>query len=133
LAKRTRGSRSAHRPGGHAPTRPSPARPGSTSAPATRATPGASGTSQLDAAVAIADDIEARRPAEAAAQLSRASRATPGRAKVKPNSLLAARAAEEYLYIGADLRRIAMVDAGVFGVLIVLWLLLVVLNLSGLY
>jgi hypothetical protein len=88
-------------------------------------------TSQLDAAVAIADDIEAGRPATAAADL-RAAR-LPGRVKVKPNSLLAARAAEEYIYVGQDLRRIALVAALLFGVMLVLWLLLVVLNLSGLY
>jgi hypothetical protein len=57
----------------------------------------------------------------------------PGRVKVKPNSLLAARAAEEYLYVGQDLRRIVGIAAAMVVLLIVLWLLLVVLNLSGLY
>lgn len=57
----------------------------------------------------------------------------PGRVKVKPNSLLAARAETEYVYVGKDLRRIVMVGASLFGVLILLWIVLVVLGLSGLY
>ena len=61
------------------------------------------------------------------------SRSLPGRIKVKPNSLLAARAETEYVYVGRDLRRIAIVGAGMFGTLILLWILLVVLGLSGLY
>jgi hypothetical protein len=56
-----------------------------------------------------------------------------GRVKVKPNSLLAARAADEYIYVGKDMRRIVTIAAALGVVLIVLWLLLVVLNLSGLY
>ena len=53
--------------------------------------------------------------------------------KVKPNSLLAAKAATEYVYVGQDLRRIAIVGASLFGILLLLWILLVVLGLSGLY
>lgn len=61
------------------------------------------------------------------------SRSLPGRIKVKPNSLLAARASTEYVYVGRDLRRIVIVGAAMFGTLILLWILLVVLGLSGLY
>jgi hypothetical protein len=56
-----------------------------------------------------------------------------GRPKVKANSVLAARAAEEYVYVGKDLRRIVTIAVALTGVLLVLWVLLVVLNLSGLY
>ncbi len=68
-----------------------------------------------------------------AASTAAISRSLPGRIKVKPNSLLAARAETEYVYVGRDLRRIVIVGAGMFGTLIVLWILLVVLGLSGLY
>ena len=54
-----------------------------------------------------------------------------GHIKVKPNSLLAARAAEEYVYVGEDLRHIAIVAAGLFVALILLWLVLVVANVFG--
>jgi hypothetical protein len=61
------------------------------------------------------------------------SRSLPGRIKVKPNSLLAARAETEYVYVGRDLRRIAIVGASMFGTLFLLWILLVVFRLSALY
>jgi hypothetical protein len=135
LAKRNRGSRSAHRPGGQAPVRTAaPARPASPASPASAGTPPTGGTAisastQLDAAVATTNAGQAARPASPAS----VARSTPGRAKVKPNSLLAARAADEYVYIGADLRRIAIVAAGLISTLLVLWLVLVVANISGLY
>jgi hypothetical protein len=74
-------------------------------------------------------------PAIAATQADAAAiaRSTPGRVKVKPNSLLAAKAATEYVYVGQDLRRIAIVGASLFGVLLLLWILLVVLGLAGIY
>jgi hypothetical protein len=56
-----------------------------------------------------------------------------GRVKVKPNSLLAARAAEEYVYVGKDMRRIVAIAAACSALLVLLWVLLVVFNLSGLY
>jgi hypothetical protein len=57
----------------------------------------------------------------------------PGRIKVKANSLLAARAVDEYRYVGVDLRRIVVVATLLFGSLAALWVILVVLNVSGLY
>jgi hypothetical protein len=53
--------------------------------------------------------------------------------KVKPDSLLAARAAQEYVYVGQDLRRIAVVAGILFGTLVVLWVLLYWMNLLGIY
>jgi hypothetical protein len=136
VAKRIRGTHAAaaYRPGGAPPVRPttstSSPRPG-TQPPA--AIPGAPPrASQLDAAVLIADDIEAGRPAAAATELRVASH-QPGRTKVKSNSLLAARAAQEYIYVGQDLRRIAVVAAGLFIALGVLWVLFVTLDPFGLY
>jgi hypothetical protein len=88
--------------------------------------------SASSAAVAIADVAGAGPPAVPAAELHHGAR-VPGRLKVKPNSLLAARAAEEYVYVGKDLRRIAIVGVSVFVALFVAWILLVVANLSGMY
>jgi hypothetical protein len=60
-------------------------------------------------------------------------RTAHARARAKPGSLLASRAATEYIYVGRDLRRIALVAAILFGVLIVLWLVIVLAGLSELY
>lgn len=68
-----------------------------------------------------------------AASTAAISRSLPGRIKVKPNSLLAARAETEYVYVGRDLRRIVIVGSTMFGTLLLLWIVLVVLGLSGLY
>ena len=48
------------------------------------------------------------------------------RTRTKPGSLLAARAASEYIYVAQDMRRILAVAFVLFGALIVLWLLIVV-------
>ena len=49
-------------------------------------------------------------------------------ARTKPGSLLAARAANEYVYVAQDMRRILVVAAALFGTLIILWLLIVVMK-----
>lgn len=60
-------------------------------------------------------------------------RSAHARVRAKPGSLLASRAATEYVYVSQDLRRIAAVATGLFLVLIVLWIVLVVLGASPLY
>ena len=60
--------------------------------------------------------------------MERVARAIPARQRVKPGSLLAARAATEYLYVSQDMRRILLVAGSLFGTLVVLWVLLVVLR-----
>lgn len=72
-------------------------------------------------------------PALSSGELAAVPRSTPGRQKIKANSLLAAKATTEYVYVGQDLRRIAIVGLSLFGTLIALWIVLVVLGLSGLY
>ena len=138
MAKRTRGvtPTSAYRPG-QAPVKKSLAstsspRPGS-QPPA--AIPGAAPRqSELDAAVVLADPTPV-----AAAPVAAAARPAPvvshqrGHIKVKPNSVLAARAAEEYVYVGEDLRHIVRVAAVLFTVLLLLWLVVVVFNVFGIY
>jgi hypothetical protein len=89
--------------------------------------------SEVEAAAMIRADRSVSIPADGSGDAAAITRSTPGRVKVKPNSLLAAKAATEYVYVGQDLRRIALVGAGLFGVLLLLWLLLVVLGLSGIY
>jgi hypothetical protein len=88
--------------------------------------------SQLEAAEVIAEDVVEHEPAEAAAELERVARSTPGRARTKPGSLLAVRAAAEYIYVGQDLRRIGIVAVLLFGILLVLWVLLIMLKVVAL-
>jgi hypothetical protein len=87
----------------------------------------------VEATTLITTDRSVPIRAETQADAAAIARSTPGRVKVKPNSLLAAKAATEYVYVGQDLRRIAIVGASLFGVLILLWIVLVVLGLSGIY
>ena len=91
-------------------------------------------TSQLEAAEIIAEDVVDDRPAEAAHELERVARTVPTRTglRSKPGSLLAARAATEYVYVSLDMRRILVVAGALFGTLIVLWLLLVVMKVVAL-
>jgi hypothetical protein len=119
MSKRSRGPArpTAHRRPGSRPaaTRPARTRP---IAP-----------SQLEAAAVIAEDVIDDRPAEAARELDRATRATYQRQRgVKAGSLLAAKAATEYVYVAQDMRRILLVAAVLFGVLIVGWVLIVLMR-----
>jgi len=84
--------------------------------------------SQLEAAELIAEDIVDDRPAEAAVELETISRSTPLRARMRPGSLLAAKAATEYVYVAQDMRRILFVAALLFGALIIMWMALVVMR-----
>src|SRR6185436_1865238 len=54
-----------------------------------------------------------------------------GRVKIKPDSVLASRARDEYVYVGQDLRRIAIVAAILFAALIVLWLFFTIVDPFG--
>lgn len=64
------------------------------------------------------------------AELPRAARAARAdqqpRTRVKPGSLLAARAATEYVYVARDIRRILVVSVGLFAIMVALYVLLVV-------
>ena len=84
--------------------------------------------SQFELAPDIAEDIVEDRPPEAAHEIERAARSTYQHHRVKPGSALAARAATEYVYVAQDMRRILLVAAALFGVLVVAWLLVVVLR-----
>ena len=89
--------------------------------------------SQLEIAEELAEDIVEDRPAEARAAIQTAARsATPASTrvhhKVKAGSLLAVRAATEYVYVSQDMRRIVVVAGGLIVVLFALWLLIVVMR-----
>jgi hypothetical protein len=83
--------------------------------------------SQLEAAEVAAEDVVEDRPAAAAAVLEANARSHP-RHRVKAGSLLATRAATEYVYVAKDMRRILIVALLLVGIMLVLWLLLVVMR-----
>jgi hypothetical protein len=56
-----------------------------------------------------------------------------GHVKVKPTSALAARAAQEYVYVGEDLRHIAKVGITMLVLMVVLWLIIVGANIFHIY
>ena len=122
VSKRNRGSvRSHRRPG---------ARPATERGAAPRRR--AAAPSQLEAAEIVAEDVIADEPVEAAHELEQVARQTRSRSRVKPGSLLAVRAASEYVYVSQDMRRILLVAGALFGTLIILWLLLVVMRVVAL-
>jgi hypothetical protein len=84
--------------------------------------------SQLEAAEIIAEDIIEEHPAAAAAEIEKVERSLPMRTRMKPGSILAAKAATEYVYVAQDMRRILFVAALLFGTLIILWMALVVMR-----
>ena len=113
MSKRTRGAKrtTANRPGQRG--RLDARRP---AAPVARITPAeGAGEDTMSAAV------ETQQPM---ANTMRGSR-------VRPNSLLAARGAEEYVYVAQDLRRIALVAVLLFGLLIATWITLELLGIPG--
>ncbi|MEO6349022.1 MAG: hypothetical protein ABIP53_00005 [Candidatus Limnocylindrales bacterium] len=84
---------------------------------------------QLEIAEEVAQDVVEHRPAAAANELERAVRPTVRvHHKIKAGSVLAARAATEYVYVSQDMRRIVVVASGLVALLFTLWLLLVVMK-----
>lgn len=83
--------------------------------------------SQLEVAEEAAEDIVEDRPAAAAAVLEASARSHP-RHRVKAGSLLATRAATEYVYVAKDMRRIFLVALLLGAIMIALWLALVVMR-----
>jgi hypothetical protein len=132
VAKRTRGIgvRNTHRPGGHPPVRSSaPLRPsmGRTAEPPA-AIPGEP-LRPTDSEALISPSAAA----PAAPATATPSRSTRGRVKVKADSVLAARAEQEYLYVGEDIRRILVVAAGLFGALLIAWFVFTVIDPFDIY
>jgi hypothetical protein len=125
MSKRVRGNVRAHRRPG---ARPSSER----SANRRRNQPGPARAreSQLEIAEVVAEEIVEGQPQQARAELERTARTAQLRThhKIKAGSLLATRAATEYVYVSQDMRRILLVAGSLVGVLLVLWLLVVVLR-----
>jgi len=119
MTKRVRGAARTHRRPG--------ARPASERGATARRRPAEiAPTSQLEAAPEAAELVVEERPAEAAAAESTVR--SHARHRVKAGSLLAARAATEYVYVAKDMRRILIVASLLIAVMLVLWLLLVVMR-----
>lgn len=129
MSKRTRGRPVHRRPG----TRPTPAR----SAGPRSSTPEPRPTDDLSEAIAAADSAGGAPTrgtlVTAGAGSVPPARTTHHRARAKPGSVLAERAATEYVYVAQDLRRIALVAVALIGILVLLWVVLVVMGVSPLY
>jgi hypothetical protein len=130
MAKRSRGT---SRPGQIRPARRA-ARVGSTTAPATGVAPTTNSLTAADEARAA--ELEAQIVAEDRAassgglkSKSRADAAAIERVRGRQAGLLAARAEQEYTYVQRDVRRIAIVDGGLIGVMFVLFLVIDVLGI----
>ena len=143
MAKRIRGSgtTSAYRPG-QTPSRTS--LPSTTSAPRPgtqppAAIPGAAPRPSTSEATLVIEGLPEATHTAVAAPAAQTPAAQPvhshqrGHLKVKPTSALAARAAQEYVYVGEDLRHIAKVGITMLVLMIVLWLVIVVANVFGIY
>ena len=115
MSKRSRGSRRSptHRPG--------------TRAPLARGTRPARPASQLTTAAEIASDAIEAEPDVAIEEPAAAVPSRP-RPRGRPGSTLATRAATEYLYVAQDVRRIVVVAVILFGLMLLLWVLIVVLR-----
>jgi hypothetical protein len=120
VSKKVRGTARSHRrPGTRAPSD----RPASARRPDSFDT-----VSQLEAAEIIAEDVAEHKPAAAAAEIERAAQSSHHRQRVKAGSVLAARAATEYVYVAQDMRRIIGVAVLLFGIMFLLWLGLIVMK-----
>ncbi len=129
MAKRVRGSRSTHRPGGQGPSR---------TKKTTDEAAAANEVSDVAADVDIDDAVESvateytEIAIEEAAPAPTTRRRTRRAPKVKADSL-EARVAAENIYVRADLRRIGIVSVILVTGLVVAWVLFVVMDLLSLY
>lgn len=127
MAKRVRGSRSGHRPGGMGPSR-SKKPTDATSADALVP----SGGVDIDRAIEdVALESEELLMVEASVAAPEARKPRRG-TRIRTDSL-EARMAAENIYVADDLRRIGLITLGLVAALFVFWVLLVPLDLGGLY
>jgi hypothetical protein len=122
VSKRTRGSRRAsqrHGRGGGRSGRSGHHRQGSLARAAYR-------PSDLAIAPGIAEEFVEEGAQDSPDLAARAVRAAPPRSRARPSSLLAAKAATEYVYVAQDVRRIVAVGGALFAIMLVLWVLIVV-------
>jgi hypothetical protein len=122
MAKRVRGSST--RPGQRAPLQ---RRPTTATAPAAAAAPRpATLTAEEErrAAELEAQIVAEERSAEDARKrgTARATRPVTDESGIRPASSLAVRAAEEYAYVGRDVKRITLIGGSLILIMIVLWI-----------
>ena len=142
MAKRTRASRSARRPGGQGPSRTKKSSDAETSAPApteaevTSAEEIGASYSEVEvdevAAAAVASATVAK-PTEEQPTGRRARRRAKGRTSKKGQDELAARAAAEDVWVRQDLRRIGVVSIVLLAALAVAYVVFGVVDVLGLY
>jgi uncharacterized membrane protein len=118
MSKRTRGSRRAQRRAGRGGSRPG-----------RRDQRGVShrqyAASDLAVAPEIAEELlEEEGDREVAVE--RPATSVAPRSRARPSSLLATKAATEYVYVAQDVRRIVAVALALFAVMFALWILIVV-------
>jgi len=130
MAKRQRGSA---RPGQRAPIQRG-SQPAATPAakPVTATSPGGLSDGELDRAAELEAQIVAEERAAATSMTRgrdrrRSSSDAAATSRSRTAGSLAVAAEEEYRFVMHDLRRIAVVFAGIFSILIASWLLIVVL------
>jgi hypothetical protein len=130
VAKRVRGSRSAHRPGGQGPSRTSK----SSSADSAAASDASDVVvdADIDAAVESVGGEYTELAIEETAPKPVKTRRTRRSSKVKADSLQA-RAATEDVYVREDLRRIGVVSVILVVMLIVAWIVFVAMDVLNLY
>jgi hypothetical protein len=130
MAKRQRGGA---RPGQRAPLQRS-SQPAATPAakPAGTTSPGGLSDTELDRAAEleaqiVADEKSAVTSATRGRDRRRSGSDTAGASRSRTAGSLALAAEDEYRFVVHDLRRIAVVFAGIFSILLASWLLIVVL------
>jgi hypothetical protein len=124
MAKRARGST---RPGQRRPIQRTAARPASAApiAPATPRAPGLTAEEEARAAELEASIVAEERAAESSRRRG-ADRGRPAaevETRTRTGVGLAVKAADEYAYVGRDVRRITLIGGSLILLLIVLWLI----------
>ena len=82
----------------------------------------------LEVAPALAEEAVAQPASAAPAMPRRVGPVAHARPRAKPGSVLAARAANEYVYVAQDMRRIVVVAGALFAAMILAWLLIAVVK-----
>ena len=137
MAKRVRGSRSTHRPGGQGPSRAKRASD-EEMLPADGVSPDAdengivSAAGEPDAVYAESPPSQSVAAVATAAPATTGSRRARRRSKSRPDDL-ASRATAETVWVREDLRRIGVVSVILVATLAISWVVFVFLDVLGLY
>lgn len=127
MAKRVRGTRI--RPGQRSPIQRTAARPTTAPAPTAAAAPtapkpaGLTPDEEARAAVIEARIVAEEEAAEAGRTRSAERRRDPESSTGRTSGAIAGRAAEEYAYVGRDVRRITLIGGSLILLMLVLWVI----------